>query len=65
MQSPVIDFDALKSRMRETWMAGDFGVVASYNTKLGEQFVSRLNIRPGLKVLDVACGPASKNDISK
>jgi len=54
--SSTIDFTALKQRLRETWMAGDFGVIASYNIKLGEQFVSRINIGPGMKVLDVACG---------
>ena len=54
--SSTIDLTALKQRLRETWMAGDFGVIASYNIKLGEQFVSRINIRTGMKVLDVACG---------
>jgi len=54
--SSTIDLTALKQRMRETWMAGDFGVIASYNTRLGEQFVSRINIQPAMKVLDVACG---------
>jgi ubiquinone/menaquinone biosynthesis C-methylase UbiE len=52
----TIDLTALKQRMRDTWMAGDFGVIASYNVKLGEQFVSRIKIQPGMKVLDVACG---------
>src|SRR3981081_4056963 len=54
--SSTIDFTALKQRMRDTWMAGDFGVIASYNVGLGEQFVSRINLQPGVKVLDVACG---------
>jgi SAM-dependent methyltransferase len=54
--SSTIDFTALKQGMRKTWMAGDFGVIASYNVKLGELFVSRIGIQPGMKVLDVACG---------
>ena len=54
--SSTIDFAALKQRMRETWMAGDFGVIAAHNVKLAEQFVARLNLQPGMKVLDVACG---------
>jgi len=54
--SSTIDITALKQRLRETWMAGDFGVIASYNVKLGEQFVSRVNIQPGMQLLDVACG---------
>ena len=56
MQPPVIDFAALKSGLRAAWMAGDFGVIASYNVKLGEQFVSHVKIEPGMNVLDVACG---------
>lgn len=54
--SSTTDFSALKQRLRETWMAGDFGVIASHNVKLGELFVSRIKIQPGMDVLDVACG---------
>jgi len=46
----------LKSRMRVTWMAGDFGQIALYAAASAEEFVERLNIRPSLRVLDVACG---------
>src|SRR5882757_6125504 len=56
LMNSTIDLTALKQRMRDTWMAGDFGVIAWYNVKLGEQFVSRIKIQPGMKVLDVACG---------
>jgi SAM-dependent methyltransferase len=48
--------EELKQRMRSTWMAGDFGQIAHYSAKAGEEFVSRLGITPGAKVLDVACG---------
>src|ERR1044071_8274994 len=48
--------EALKNRLRTTWMAGDFGEVAKIIAKGGEDFVDALNIRPGMKVLDVACG---------
>jgi len=37
-------------------MAGDFGQVAGYITEEAENFVERLGIQPGMKVLDVACG---------
>lgn len=37
-------------------MAGDFGRIANYSTKTAEEFVDRLNIRPEMNVLDVACG---------
>jgi len=51
-----IDFDRMKNKMRETWMAGDFGQIARYTSKGAEEFVERLNVQPGTRVLDVACG---------
>jgi len=38
------------------WMAGDFGQIAKHSEKGAEELVSRLNIQPGNKMLDVACG---------
>ena len=49
-------FAQLKNGLRATWMAGDFGRIAEYSTKAAEEFVDRLNIVAGMKVLDVACG---------
>jgi SAM-dependent methyltransferase len=56
MQPAHTDFDQLKQRMRGTWMAGDFGQIARYSAKAAEEFVDRLHIQPGARVLDVACG---------
>jgi len=50
------EMDALKTRLRGTWIAGDFGQIARYYTADAAQFVRRLNLQPGTKVLDVACG---------
>ena len=50
------EFQHLKERMRRTWMAGDFGQIAQYSRKAGEEFVERLHIRSGMTVLDVGCG---------
>jgi SAM-dependent methyltransferase len=47
---------ALKTKLRATWIAGDFGEIAKYYTGDAEEFVKRLNLEPGMKVLDVACG---------
>jgi SAM-dependent methyltransferase len=47
---------ALKTRLRATWIAGDFGQIAKYYANEAEEFVKRLNLEPGMKVLDVACG---------
>lgn len=56
MQPTHTDFDQLKQRMRGAWMAGDFGQIARYSAKSAEEFVDRLQIQPGTRVLDVACG---------
>jgi SAM-dependent methyltransferase len=46
----------IKSAMRSTWMAGDFGVVAKTISGGAEAFIARLDITAGSRVLDVACG---------
>ena len=56
MQTAAPDITQLKSRMKETWMAGDFGQIANFTALEAENFVARIGIRPGWKVLDVACG---------
>ena len=56
MHPTPIDIAAIKARMRDTWMAGDFGVIARFAEKLVEEFVQRLPLKAGVSVLDVACG---------
>src|SRR6185369_11048073 len=53
---PTTDLDALKTKLRATWIAGDFGQIAKYYTSEAEAFISRRNLKPGMTVLDVACG---------
>ena len=48
--------DQIKSAMRSSWMAGDFGVVAKTISGGAEAFIQRLAIPPGSRVLDIACG---------
>lgn len=52
----LTDMDALKTRLKTTWEAGDFAEVAKNIETVAEDFVNRLDIKPGMKVLDVACG---------
>jgi ubiquinone/menaquinone biosynthesis C-methylase UbiE len=56
MATPPEDFAELKQRLRATWMAGDFGQIAQRNEHEAESFIRRLNLKPGAKMLDVACG---------
>jgi hypothetical protein len=48
--------ESLKTRLKGMWMAGDFGQVAKYIETGAEEFVARLALGPGVRVLDVACG---------
>ena len=50
------DMTALKTKLRATWIAGDFGQIARFYTDEAADFIKRLNLRPGMTVLDVACG---------
>jgi SAM-dependent methyltransferase len=56
MSLPTPDIDALKARMKATWMAGDFGLIARGYEAGAAEFVGRLGLTPGTRVLDVACG---------
>lgn len=50
------EMETLKGKLRTTWMSGDFGVIAKMIEKGGYEFVEGLDIKSGMKVLDVACG---------
>jgi ubiquinone/menaquinone biosynthesis C-methylase UbiE len=50
------EMETLKSRLKTTWEAGDFSEVAKHIETTAEAFVDRLDIQPGMKVIDVACG---------
>jgi SAM-dependent methyltransferase len=56
MASLGVPMEQIKAAMRATWMAGDFGVVAKTVSAAAEEFIARLPIGPGMRVLDVACG---------
>ncbi len=48
--------EALKTKLRALWTAGDFGEIAKSYAAGAEEFVRNLNLQPGMRVLDVACG---------
>lgn len=50
------ELSALKTKLRATWIAGDFGQIAKYYAIGAAEFAGRLDLKPGMKVLDVACG---------
>jgi SAM-dependent methyltransferase len=48
--------ESLKTRLKAMWMAGDFGQVAKVIETNAEEFIARLALTSGTRVLDVACG---------
>jgi 2-polyprenyl-3-methyl-5-hydroxy-6-metoxy-1,4-benzoquinol methylase len=50
------ELDELKSRLKTTWMTGDYGVFSRFMEKDAEQFFRRLGVAPGTRLLDVGCG---------
>ena len=47
---------SLKARLKATWMSGDYGHFATYLEPGALDFLARLEIAPGTRMLDVACG---------
>ena len=57
MESGAIsELSALKTKLQATWSAGDFGQIAKYYANDAADFIKRLDLKPGMTVLDVACG---------
>jgi len=55
-QSPIPDIKSIKARQKATWESGDFGQVAKFLMPVAEEFMGRIDLSPGMKVLDAACG---------
>jgi 2-polyprenyl-3-methyl-5-hydroxy-6-metoxy-1,4-benzoquinol methylase len=56
MSKPSPEMEALKSKLKAMWMTGDFGQIAKHVETGAEDFIARLKLKPGDRVLDVACG---------
>ena len=50
------EMQSLKTRLKATWMAGDYGHFAQYLEPGALEFFSRLHVQAGTRMLDVACG---------
>src|ERR1051326_7414442 len=53
---PAPDIQTIKARQKATWESGDFGEVAKLIMPIAEEFMSRIDLHSGMKVLDAACG---------
>ncbi len=56
MTGTEVDFEAVKRVQQKTWSAGDFAVVATTIVIVGENLCEAVDVTPGERVLDVACG---------
>lgn len=52
----ITALEQLKSKLKNTWIAGDYGRIARSFERGAAEFVNRLDLKPGMRVLDVACG---------
>ena len=50
------EMDALKTRLKATWMTGDYAAFAKPIEPGALEFLQRLEVTPGMKLLDVGCG---------
>lgn len=50
------ELDQLKSRLKTTWMSGDYDIFSRYLETDAHLFFRRIGISPGTRVLDVGCG---------
>jgi SAM-dependent methyltransferase len=55
-QAPIPDIQSLKARQKSTWESGDFGQIAKFIMTDAEQFMERIDLPRGARVLDAACG---------
>ena len=58
MSSTMIatEIDGLKTRLRSTWMGGDYDRFSRYMEQDARAFYERLDVPAGCRMLDVACG---------
>ncbi len=53
---PFVDFSAIKARQHAAWSTGNYAVVGTTLQIVGEQLCESLDLRAGMRVLDVAAG---------
>ena len=56
MSTTKPEMETLKTKLKSMWMAGDFGQIAKQLETGAQEFIDRLQLKPGDRVLDVACG---------
>lgn len=52
----TIDMNAIKTRLKAVWMAGDYGTFAKYMEPGALDILASWRLAPGSKLLDIGCG---------
>jgi SAM-dependent methyltransferase len=55
------EMETLKTKLKATWISGDFGKIAESFAAGAAEFVEGLNLKPGMRVLDAACGSGNQS----
>jgi SAM-dependent methyltransferase len=55
-ETATTDIDALKARLKATWMDGNYDYFSRFMESSAVEFLDRLAAKPGSSLLDVACG---------
>jgi SAM-dependent methyltransferase len=55
-QATAPDIDALKTRLKATWMDGNYDYFSRFMESSAVEFLDRLGVPAGASLLDVACG---------
>jgi SAM-dependent methyltransferase len=56
MPAMTPDMESLKTRLKATWMSGDYAHFAGYLEPGALAWLARLEVGPGTRMLDVGCG---------
>lgn len=56
MSTAKPDLEALKGKLKSTWTAGDYGIIARGLEESATAFLEHLSVAKGERILDVACG---------
>ncbi len=54
--TPAVDFAAIKGRQQAAWSTGNYAVVGTTLQIVGENLAEAMDLRSGMRVLDVAAG---------
>ena len=55
------EIEALKTKLKAVWVSGDFDKIAEIYAGGAAEFVAQLELKPGMRVLDVACGSGNQS----